>query len=158
MNNDEYGVLLQALSKAFGASLKTVVLFGSRARQDATPDSDHDIFIIVAGLPANPLGRHRQVREALRECLADLPGTLNLRSKTPSEFEADLAPLYLDICVDGICLFGREYFEPFRQKALTALASSRMQRKRVGRSLYWMLPEEAAHQWELTWDGYRERF
>ena len=154
---DDYRILLEALSRAFGARLKTAVLFGSRARGDAAPDSDHDVFLVIEHLPDDPLGRHKQIRMALRDCLADLPGPVNIRAKTPAEFEGDLAPLYLDICVDGICLLGQEYFEPLRQKALKALASSGMQRKRVGRSLYWMLPEGAARYWELDWDGYRER-
>lgn len=154
---EEYEALLKSLLSAFGRRLKTVVLFGSRARGEGRPDSDYDIFIIVEDLPADPLGRNRLVRGALLDCLADLPGAFNIRAKAPAEFEADLTPLFLDICVDGICLFGQDYFEPFRQKALSALASSRMQRKCVGRSLYWMFPHEPPSKWELTWDGYRER-
>ena len=152
-----YSILLQALSTRFGSRLKTVVLFGSRARGEASPDSDHDIFIVAEGLPADPLGRARQLRGALIDCLANLPGAINLHGKTPLEFEADLTPLYLDICVDGICMHGEEYFEPLRQRALAALASSGMERMRVGGNLFWMFPGGGARDWELTWDGYRER-
>jgi len=154
---EQYEALLKSLISAFGRRLKTVVLFGSRARGEGRPESDHDIFIVVEGLLDNPLARNKQVRGALQDSLADLPGAINIRAKTPSEFEADLTPLYLDICVDGICLLGQDYFEPFRQKAQAALASSGMQRKRIGRSLYWMFPQVTAPKWELTWDGYRER-
>jgi len=153
----EYTVLLRALTGAFGSSLKTVVLFGSRARDEAGPNSDHDIFLVAEDLATDPLARTKQVRGALLACLADLPGAMNLHAKTPLEFEADLTPLYLDICVDGICLYGEGYFEPLRSKCLAALISSRMQRTRVGGSLFWMLPGGGARNWELTWEGYRER-
>jgi predicted nucleotidyltransferase len=36
-----------ALEKTFGARLERVVLFGSRARGDARPDSDYDIAIFL---------------------------------------------------------------------------------------------------------------
>ncbi|HYK91360.1 MAG TPA: nucleotidyltransferase domain-containing protein [Acidobacteriota bacterium] len=50
--DNRYDVLLQALFAAFGSQLKTVVLFGSRARGDALPDSDHDIFYCCGGSAA----------------------------------------------------------------------------------------------------------
>jgi uncharacterized protein len=155
--DSRYELLVLALARQFGDSLKAVVLFGSQARGEATPQSDHDVFMVAGGLAGDPLSRTRQVRGAIADRLADLPGAINLHAKTPAEFEADLTPLTLDVCVDGICLFGEQYFEPFRRKALSALAASRMIRKRVGRSLFWMLPELRAVNWELTWDGYRER-
>jgi len=58
--------------------------------------------------------------------------------------------------VDGICLFGIEFFEPYRRKALAALEESGLQRVRVGDSLYFAAPQGAARHWELNWDGYRE--
>ena len=152
-----YSTLLRALLSSFGSRLKTVVLFGSRARGEASTNSDHDIFVVLEDLSGDPIARTKQVRRALITCLASLPGAVNLHAKTPSEFEADLTPLYLDVCVDGICLFGEDYFEPLRQRCLAALASSGMKRKRVGGSLFWMLPKDGARNWELTWDGYRER-
>jgi hypothetical protein len=153
----DYDLLLPALIRCFGPLLKTVVLFGSRARGDATPDSDYDIFVVAEGLPENPVSRSRQLRGALIPCLADLPGTVNLHGKTPREFEADLTPLFLEVCVDGICLYGKDYFEPLRKKALAALAASGMRRRRAGRQLFWMFPDARARNWELTWEGYRER-
>ena len=152
-----YDILLRALSAAFGDRLRTAVLFGSRARGENSSESDHDIFLVIDGLNSDPLGRTREVRGAIKDCLADLPGAMNLHAKTPFEFESDLTPLCLDVCVDGMCLFGEEYFEPLRRKALAALASSGMKRRRVGKSLFWMLSGKAARNWELTWDGYRER-
>jgi predicted nucleotidyltransferase len=37
----------QALGEAYGSKLERVVLFGSRARGDARPDSDYDISVFI---------------------------------------------------------------------------------------------------------------
>jgi len=37
----------QALGAAYGSKLERVVLFGSRARGDARPDSDYDIAVFI---------------------------------------------------------------------------------------------------------------
>jgi hypothetical protein len=153
---ERYRAVIEAMVASFGPRLRTVVLFGSRARNDALPDSDHDLFVVIEGLPADPLKRTKGVRGSLSGCLAELPGAVNLHAKTPSEFETDLTPLYLDVCVDGICLFGEDYFEPMRRRAHAALATSGMERKKIGRSLFWMLPGGRPKNWEMTWDGYRE--
>jgi predicted nucleotidyltransferase len=39
-----------ALEKAYGARIERVVLFGSRARGDARPDSDYDVAVFLKGL------------------------------------------------------------------------------------------------------------
>src|SRR5579862_8219136 len=58
---DEYTRLLGAL---FGDTLVSVVLFGSVARGDATPNSDIDLLIIASGLPAGRLARQDRLRDA----------------------------------------------------------------------------------------------
>lgn len=152
-----YEKIVDALSGFFGNRLRTVVLFGSRARGDARPESDHDLFIVVEGLPTAPLDRARETRAALMPALLDFPGAVNVHARTAAEFEADLTPLYLEVIVDGICLYGEDYFEPMRRRGLAALASSGMRRTRSGRTYFWMFPDDRLRNWELTWDGYRER-
>ncbi len=39
-----------ALDEIYGARLERVVLFGSRARGDAKPDSDYDIAVFIDGM------------------------------------------------------------------------------------------------------------
>jgi len=39
-----------AIYDAYGADIERVVLFGSRARGDASPDSDYDIAVFLNGL------------------------------------------------------------------------------------------------------------
>ncbi len=40
-----------ALAELYGARLDRVVLFGSRARGDARPDSDYDVAVFLTTLP-----------------------------------------------------------------------------------------------------------
>ncbi|MEA3421135.1 MAG: nucleotidyltransferase domain-containing protein [Acidobacteriota bacterium] len=52
--NPSYNSLIKSLCSEFGDNLKTIVLFGSRARKQARDDSDHDILIIIEDLPLKP--------------------------------------------------------------------------------------------------------
>jgi predicted nucleotidyltransferase len=147
-----YEELISSLTKTFGDNLKTVVLFGSRARNMASEGSDHDIFVVIEGLPDDPLHRLKQIRRAVVEN----PLRINFITKTPEEVAANLSPLLLDVCVDGVCLFGVEYFEVFRQKALKVLKQSGLKRKRAGQIWYWGFEKIPQKEWELTWEEFRE--
>jgi predicted nucleotidyltransferase len=150
--NHAYGNLVEALKILFRERLKTVVLFGSRARGQVSSQSDHDLFVVIDGLPSDPILRARKVRQAILEA----PLHASLVAKTPREIEANLTPLILDVCVDGICLYGQEYFETYRRKALKALRESGLERKQVGREWMWRFRRVPASEWELTWEGFRE--
>jgi predicted nucleotidyltransferase len=144
--------LVQTLLKAFGERLLTVVLFGSRARGEANQTSDFDVLLVIENLPTKTLERLKQVRRALM----DIPERTNAIAKTPEEIDENLTPLLLEVCVDGKCLHGSDYFEPYRQKALAALQESGLKRKRVGREWYWQFERIPKKNWELTWEGFHE--
>ena len=40
-----------ALNEAYGPRLERVVLYGSRARGDAVPDSDYDVAVFLRDMP-----------------------------------------------------------------------------------------------------------
>jgi uncharacterized protein len=48
----------KGLERIYGARLAEVVLFGSQARDDAEPDSDIDVMVVLRG-PVNP---HDEIR------------------------------------------------------------------------------------------------
>lgn len=154
---DAYRPLIQSLESKYGARLKMVVLFGSQARHDARQDSDHDVFAIIEGLPREPLARVRDVRGILLGILEELPGPISIKAKTPEEVNSNLTPLMLDICVDGVCLYGESLFNEYRQKALAALKQSGLQRRLLGGSWMWVFPKFPTRDWELNWEGYHER-
>lgn len=151
-----YRPIIQSLKNGFKERLKTVVLFGSQARGEARPESDHDLFIVVEDLPIEPVARQRSVRALLLPVLDNLPGTINFVAKKPNEVAANLTPLLLDVCVDGICLYGLAYFQPYRQKAMAALRQAKLKRHRLEGAYMWLFPHLPAGDWELSWEGYRE--
>jgi len=140
----------------YGSRLKTVVLFGSQARHEARQSSDHDIFVVVEGLPQDPIARLRDVRGTLLAVIDRLPGSISFVSKTPEEVKRNLTPLMLDICFDGLVLYGEAYFDEYRQKALAALKQAGLQRRRLAGSWMWVFPRLPNREWELNWDGYYE--
>jgi len=150
--NSIYNSLVNNLLNAFENRLKTVVLFGSQARGGARPESDYDVFLVIENLPDKPLERLRKIRKAIW----DIPLRVNTIAKTPEELNANLTPLILKVCVDGDCLYGMDYFEPYREKAIKAINQSGLKRKRVCREWYWEFDKIPQKEWELTWEGFHE--
>ena len=132
--------------------LKVVVLFGSRSRGKVKEDRDHDIFMIIKDLPENPIIRQKEVRTAIW----NIGLRINTIAKTPEEVDANLTPLLLEICVDGICLYGDDYFKPYQNMALRAIQQAGLKRKKVGSEWYWRFNKVPSKEWELTWEGFRE--
>jgi len=147
-----YNETIQHLETAFGNRLKTAVLFGSRARGKTARHKDHDIFLVIEDLPTDPLKRQQEIRQVIWE----LPIRINTIAKTPGEVNSNLTPLLLEICVDGICLYGSDYFEPYRKRAMSALNQSGLKRIRVGQEWRWQFEKIPTKEWEMTWEGFRE--
>ena len=152
-----YEPVICALRDQFGERLQFAVLFGSQARGTANHRSDHDILVVAEGLPSDPVLRQKEINLTLLPLLPELPGTIAFLARTPHEVDRDLSPLLLDVCVDGICLFGESRFAPYRSAALAALEQSGLQRQDTGAGHMWMFPTMKGLGWELDWEGYRER-
>ena len=90
--------VLTALSDGLGDRLVAVVLFGSRARGEARPDSDWDLLVVAEGLPSSPFQRRAYVRSLLP---ADCRARVSLLPRAPAELLEHLSSLALDIAVDG---------------------------------------------------------
>ncbi len=153
----DYSALVQTLTATFGERLKLIVLFGSRSRDEARLDSDHDIFVVIEELPQDPLVRQRTVLVPLLPVLLDLPEGLSLIAKTPEELQSDLTPLIVDICTDGIELYGQDYFLGLKNRVARALKDAGLQRRRLAGTWMWMFPSLPKHDWAVTWEGYREQ-
>lgn len=150
--HEAYIQLVSRLKKSYGSGLKSIILFGSHARGEGRPESDHDILLIIAGLDKNPLKRMRN----LRLLSLDIPVKFNFIAKRPEELAENLTPLLLDVCVDGKVIEDDGYFDAYRKKGLEALGQAKLKRTRVGREFYWRFEEIPQREWELTWDGYHE--
>ena len=77
-------------------------------------------------------------------------------TRAPSEIEANLTPLLLDVCAEGICVFGDAYFQPLRTLALRALDQSGLHRQSVAGTLMWVFPHARTPNWRLEWDGFHD--
>jgi Nucleotidyltransferase domain len=58
--------LRERILQAFGERVRKIILFGSRARGDALPDSDYDVLVVLDSLP--PGEWHRTVLDLYDAC------------------------------------------------------------------------------------------
>ena len=90
------------VKKLYGNRLEKLILFGSQARGDATPDSDIDILIITHQILP------KQEREKLIDFISDISINenvlINFIEMLPEKFYSQKSPLLLNIRREGIIL------------------------------------------------------
>src|SRR5512143_2066162 len=80
-----------------------VILFGSRARGDAHPDSDYDLLVELE----TELG-YNQAVSVVHDAIRGLPGNVDVLIRKPGELEAqrdDPGRMDWDIAREGIVLY-----------------------------------------------------
>jgi len=94
-----------ALSEMYRDRLERVVLFGSRARGDAQPDSDYDVAIFLNGMNG-PSDRWAELRKLadLRVKFIDETGAFFDAKPYPAGAYRDRSPLMHEIRRDGLDL------------------------------------------------------
>lgn len=138
------GILEQAVS-AFRSALKDrlvcVVLFGSRARREASLGSDWDLLVIATDLPHTALKRHLFLTRMLPPGPCD---AISIIARTPSEFEASIPSLYLDIALDGqICFDPHGYAAQKLATLRRIIREQGLYRERGDAGDVWLWLEEA---------------
>lgn len=137
-----------ALRAALGKRLVAVVLFGSRARGDAKPESDWDLLVIAEELPERYMERHWFLRQRLPLETAGV----SLLAKTPQEFESYLAALYLDIALDGKILYDPRGFITAKINYLRELIERvGLYREHTPAGDIWRWRKQPTEEWELAW-------
>lgn len=153
MSNREKQILeqsVEALRKALGNRLVAVVLFGSRAREDARPDSDWDLLVIAKGLIEDPPERGRFLRQVLP---SGCRGAIALLARTPEEFEGHLASLYLDIALDGRIVHDPTGYVAERLATLRRLIKKAgLYRERTRAGDVWRWKEPPHGDWIMSWE------
>ena len=117
-----------ALRRRYGDDLVSVVLFGSRARGEAKPESDVDVLIVVRGLPRNRLERYGGLRDLARQVSDEFAVAVAPILLTPEEAER-VKPYYLGMLSGHVILHDTDglfaaVLERLRQR-LTELGSRR---------------------------------
>lgn len=82
------------LRERLRGDLVSVVLFGSRARGEARPDSDIDLLIVSRGWPPSRLARHGIALAIAREISEDFADALMAVPQSPEE-AVNVKPYYL---------------------------------------------------------------
>lgn len=140
-----------ALQEALGDDLVALVLFGSRARGDARPDSDWDLLLIAEGLPDSSWRRMQFVKSLLPQAWRY---EINILAHTPEEWFRHVTPLALDIALDGLFLYEdkphlfSERLADLRQQ----LRQWGLERESLGNHDWvWLWRNEPQQDWQLEW-------
>jgi predicted nucleotidyltransferase len=91
-----------ALDEVYGARLERVVLYGSRARGDARPDSDYDVAVFLQDMPdrAHELNR---LADLATDVLYDEGGVVHAMPYRAGAYN-ERTPLMHEIRLDGVDL------------------------------------------------------
>jgi uncharacterized protein len=92
--------LRAALKQLYGDRLDRAVLFGSRARGDARPDSDYDVAVFLKSLPDRWAELDRLAK--LRVDFLDETDAFFDAKPYPAEAYHERSPLMLEIRRDGL--------------------------------------------------------
>ena len=91
------------LEQAFGPRFRGVLLYGSRARGDAGPDSDMDLMVLLEG-PINLLGDIKTAVDATYPLQLEVDFPFNMVPADVRDFESQEFGLHRSAKQEGILL------------------------------------------------------
>ncbi len=143
--------VVQALRASLGDDLVAVALFGSRARGEATPESDWDVLVIARNLPERVMKRHALLTGLVPDTWH---GSLSILGRTPQEFESHLPALYLEIALDGIVLFDTDgYLTQRLAKLRAAIERLGLERQIECGETRWRWRHPPPPEWAIEWES-----
>ncbi len=89
------------LEEIYGPRLERLVLFGSRAREDAEFDSDIDVLIVLSG-PLDDWTETQRTTEATSEISLKYDTVISRVITTPEQFESSGMPFYRNVRREGV--------------------------------------------------------
>jgi len=93
----------ESLRDIYGSRLKRLFLFGSRARGDATPESDVDVLLVLEG-PINSYEEAKRTSRVATEAAAYRDTALSFVHMSAEEFLGDWRPLVQSVQEEGVDL------------------------------------------------------
>jgi uncharacterized protein len=146
---------VRSIRRVEGDNLVSIVLFGSRARGEATPESDVDLLVVVN--EASPrLDRAPELRWGLLDDRVYLPASFLVLGR--EEVDADVPSFLLDIALDGLVLFDKGGFMASRLERLHRIVEEAgLFRVRIGPGHFaWEWRRRPGKDWSLDWQGFHE--
>lgn len=153
MDKNKLNKIVEVYKCYLGERLISIILFGSQARGEAKDKSDYDLFILANNLPKGALERSRFIHKPIYK---NELRSLSIIAKTPTEFQEDVASLYLDLSIDGIILFDKDFIQPKLLKLKEIIKNSGLNRVKDNDEFHWEWKKYPKGEWEITWEGYRE--
>lgn len=108
-SKSELQIILSEIAKTaretFGEHLDSVILYGSYARGDYTPDSDVDIMILVKGIAPEDLWRYKKSiikAESELGLRYDLVISSTIKDIETFNMYLDVLPFYQNVMKEGI--------------------------------------------------------
>jgi predicted nucleotidyltransferase len=92
-----------AVTEIYGGRLERVVLFGSRARGDAEPDSDYDVAVFLRGM-TNRDAEMNRLADLTTDILYSEGQFIHAMPYRAGSYNDDRMPLMHEIRADGIDL------------------------------------------------------
>jgi uncharacterized protein len=89
------------LERIYGSRLVRVVLFGSQARDEAEPDSDIDVMVVLRG-PVNPHDEIRRLSVFRAELCLKYDVVASCVYVSEAEYRQDGTPLMLNVRREGV--------------------------------------------------------
>ena len=93
-----------AVGELYGERIERVVLYGSRARGDARPDSDYDVAVFLKGLAASRWGEVRRIADIELAILDEMGATVHAMPYAAGSWRDSSSPLMHEIRKDGLDL------------------------------------------------------
>jgi predicted nucleotidyltransferase len=89
------------LEQIYGARLVRVVMFGSQARDEAEPDSDIDVMVVLRG-PVNPHEEIRRLSAFKGELCLKYDVVVSCVYVSEAEYRQEETPLMLNVRREGV--------------------------------------------------------
>ena len=89
------------LEQIYGSRLVRVVLFGSQARDEAEPDSDIDVMLVLRG-PVNPHAEIERLSKFKAELCLKYSIVVSCVYVSDAEYRYDESPLMLNVRREGV--------------------------------------------------------